>query len=224
MLDICILSFSHNVFYPFQSKFVVSGCEVECGPCNLKVLSSIPRIGYQLWDFHWHECLYISEQAELREISISCKNLFLNRCKKDMFKLKILSIWTGPKFCCLVKGSCIFDTVMSLFLTERFSLKIKCCNSQLVLLFLAPLAVGQQAYVLVCCPSCIRPSVCVLTFSLNIFFSETAYLILMKCSCHSPLQNFLKEFDSFKNPGCLCNKTKKKNEIFENLHVRSHKA
>ena len=50
--------------------------------------------------------------------------------------------------------------------------------------FLALLARGQQAYVMVCCPSCVRPSVCAsgraLTFSLNIFFSETTYRILMK--------------------------------------------
>ena len=44
---------------------------------------------------------------------------------------------------------------------------------------LAPLAVGQRAYVMVRCPSCVRPSVCALTFSLNIFF-ETTYRILMK--------------------------------------------
>ena len=42
-------------------------------------------------------------------------------------------------------------------------------------LFLAPLAVGQRAYVMVR-----RPSVRALTFSLNIFFSETTYRILMK--------------------------------------------
>ena len=45
--------------------------------------------------------------------------------------------------------------------------------------FLAPLAVGQRAYA-----SCVRPSVSpsvrALTFSLNIFFSETTYPILMK--------------------------------------------
>ena len=50
--------------------------------------------------------------------------------------------------------------------------------------FLAPLALGQRAYVMVRCPSCIRPSVRPsvrpLTFSLNIFFAETAYRILMK--------------------------------------------
>ena len=46
--------------------------------------------------------------------------------------------------------------------------------------FLAPLAVGQRAYVMVRCPSCVRPSVRVLTFSLNIFFAETTYRILMK--------------------------------------------
>ena len=46
--------------------------------------------------------------------------------------------------------------------------------------FLTPLALGQRAYVMVCCPSCVRPSVCALTFSLNIFFSKTTYRILMK--------------------------------------------
>ena len=30
--------------------------------------------------------------------------------------------------------------------------------------------------------------------------------ISQKCSCHGPLQNFLKEFDSFKNAGCHGNK------------------
>ena len=44
--------------------------------------------------------------------------------------------------------------------------------------FLAPLAVGQRA-----CHgllSVVRPSVLALTFSVNIFFSETTYRILMK--------------------------------------------
>ena len=49
---------------------------------------------------------------------------------------------------------------------------------------LAPLAVGQRAYVMARCPSCVRPSVRAsvraLTFSLNIFFAETTYRILMK--------------------------------------------
>ena len=49
--------------------------------------------------------------------------------------------------------------------------------------FLAPLALGQRAYVMVRCPPCIclcvHPSVRALTFSLNIF-SETTYQILMK--------------------------------------------
>ena len=66
--------------------------------------------------------------------------------------------------------------------------------------FLAPLAIGQRAYVMVRCPSCVRAcvraSVRVLTFSSNIFFSETTYRILMKfhrnVPTHGPLQNFLK--------------------------------
>ena len=47
-------------------------------------------------------------------------------------------------------------------------------------LFLAPLAVGQRDYVMARCPSCVRPSIRPLTFSLNIFFAETTYRILMK--------------------------------------------
>ena len=110
--------------------------------------------------------------------------------------------------------------------------------------FLAPLAIGQRANVMVCCPSCVRasghpsmwPSVrpCVrlsvraLTFSLNIFFSEN-YLsdfdeILQKCSCHGPLQNLLKKFDSVKNSGCHRNKTEKNFENFENFLVRNHRV
>ena len=46
--------------------------------------------------------------------------------------------------------------------------------------FLAPLALGQQAYVMARCPSCVCPSIRALTFSLNIFFSETTCRILMK--------------------------------------------
>ena len=50
--------------------------------------------------------------------------------------------------------------------------------------FLAPLAIGQRAYVMVCCPSCVRlsvrASVRALTLSLNIFFSKTTYRILTK--------------------------------------------
>ena len=55
--------------------------------------------------------------------------------------------------------------------------------------FLAPLAVGQRAYVMVRCPSCVRPSV-------NFFFKHLLrrnYLsdfdeISQKCSHHGPLQ------------------------------------
>ena len=55
------------------------------------------------------------------------------------------------------------------------------------IVFLAPLAVDQQAYVMARCPSCIvSPSVSALTFSLNIFFSETTYRILMKFQRNVP--------------------------------------
>ena len=58
--------------------------------------------------------------------------------------------------------------------------------------FLAPLAVGQRAYV-VRCPS-VRPSVRALTFSLNIFFSETTYQILMKFHRNVPAMVLFKIF------------------------------
>ena len=86
-------------------------------------------------------------------------------------------------------------------------------------LFLAPLAVSQRAYVMVCCPSCLRASVCQVVRPsvhpyINFFFKHllrNCFLdfdeISQKCSCHSPLQNFLKEFYSFKNSGCHSNKT-----------------
>ena len=51
---------------------------------------------------------------------------------------------------------------------------------------LAPLAVGQRAYVMAPCPS-LRASVRALTFSLNIFFSETTYRILMKFNRNVPV-------------------------------------
>ena len=71
----------------------------------------------------------------------------------------------------------------------------------------------------------VRPSVrpCV-----NFFFKQLLlwnYLldfdeILQKCSCHGPLQNFLKKFDSVKNFGCHGNKTEKKlkTSIYWYLH------
>ena len=79
---------------------------------------------------------------------------------------------------------------------------------------LAPLAVGQRAYVMVRCAS-VRPSICP---CVNIFFKHLLlwnYLsdfdeISQKCSWHSPLQNLLKKFESFKNYGCHGNKIEKK--------------
>ena len=89
---------------------------------------------------------------------------------------------------------------------------------------LAPLAIGQRAYVMARCPLSIRPSyhVCfnfcfehLWTYIPN--FDETSQKffyhysnfdeISQKRSYHSLLQNFLKEFDPFKNSGCHGNKT-----------------
>ena len=96
---------------------------------------------------------------------------------------------------------------------------------------------GQRAYVMVCCLSCVRLSVrpsvrpCV-----NFFFKHLLlwnYLsdfdgISQKCSCHGPLQNFLKKFHSVKNCGCHGNKTEKKMKtlkifLWETIRVRATK-
>ena len=68
----------------------VRGREVERWPCNREVPSSSLGSGSQLWDFslaHTLQYWCSSQEAESREISISCKNLFLSRCKINMFKL-----------------------------------------------------------------------------------------------------------------------------------------
>ena len=68
-------------------------------------------------------------------------------------------------------------------------------------LLLAPLAVGQRAYVMARCPSCVRLSVrASVRLCINFFFKHLLrwnYLsdfdeISQKCSHHGPLQNFLK--------------------------------
>ena len=66
----------------------VRGREVERRPCNHEVPSSSPGSGSQPWDLSLahtfrREYWCSSQEAESREISISCKNLFLNH----MFKL-----------------------------------------------------------------------------------------------------------------------------------------
>ena len=70
----------------------VHGREAEGRPHNHKDPNSIPGSGCQLWDIYWSTHLGLvlmsSQVAESKEISISCKNLFLNRCKINMFKLK----------------------------------------------------------------------------------------------------------------------------------------
>ena len=73
-----------------------------------------------------------------------------------------------------------------------------------------------------------RPAVCALTFSLNIFFSESTYRILMKFHRNVPAMVLFriswKKFDSIKNCGCHGNKTEKNFENLENLVVRNHKG
>ena len=80
--------------------------------------------------------------------------------------------------------------------------------------------------------SVVRPSVpasvCPLTFSLNIFFSETIYRILMKFHRNVPamvlFRHFLNNLIPSKTLVAMATKLKKIFEIFENLLVRNHKA
>ena len=81
--------------------------------------------------------------------------------------------------------------------------------------FLAPLAIGQRAYVIVCCASvraCVRPSIRALTFSLNIF-SETTCRILMKFHGNVPamvlFRIFLKNLIPSKTVVAMATKLKK---------------
>ena len=82
--------------------------------------------------------------------------------------------------------------------------------------FLAPLGIGQRAYVMVRCQSCVCPfiyrCVCALTFSLNIFFSETTYWILMKSHRNVPamvlFRIFLKNVIPSKTPVAMATKHK----------------
>ena len=74
------------------------------------------------------------------------------------------------------------------------------CFPNMLISFLTALAVGQRANVMV--------------MSVNFYFKHLLgnYLpnldeISQKRSCHGPLENFLKDFDSFKNSGCHGNKT-----------------
>ena len=122
----------------------------------------------------------------------------------------------GSKICRLGKLLTVYHTMMNFDVPEEKS-------------FLAPLALGQRAYVMVCCPSCVRPSVRVcLTFSLNIFFSETTYRILMKFHRNVPgmvlFRIFLKNLIPSKTVVAMATKLKKKIENFENLLVRNHKG
>ena len=66
---------------PFYLFCGARGRAVERRPRNLEVPSSIPGSGFQIWNVFIglhvrREYWYSSQEAESREISISCKNLF----------------------------------------------------------------------------------------------------------------------------------------------------
>ena len=75
-----------------MSNCGVCGREVYRRPCNHEIPSASPRervstLGFFIGPHIRREYWCSSQEAESREISISCKNLFLNRCKVNMFKL-----------------------------------------------------------------------------------------------------------------------------------------
>ena len=83
----------HQKIHCIEVVCGVRNREVDRRPHNLEVPSSIPGSGCQLQDFFigqhiWREYWCSSQEAELREISISCKNFFFNQCKINMFELE----------------------------------------------------------------------------------------------------------------------------------------
>ena len=113
-----------------------------------------------------------------------------------MYLCNVLILFQTANFWTLPNGKHFADEILNLAQFMIFSLRKKRLKTLLkktmlvnsIVSFLAPLAVGQRAYVMARCPSCVRPSarpsvrpsVRALTFSLNIFFAETTYRILMK--------------------------------------------
>ena len=74
----------------------------------------------------------------------------------------------------------------------------------------------------------VRPSVRALTFSLNIFFSETTYRILIKFHRNVPAMALFRIFEKNLIPSkivvAMATKMKKQIENFENLLVRNHEG
>ena len=89
--------------------------------------------------------------------------------------------------------------------------------------FLAPLAIGQRAYVMAR-----YAPICVLTFILNVFFSETTYPILIKFHRNVPAIVLLridwKNLIPSKTLVIMATLNLKIFKIFENLLVWNHKA
>ena len=87
-----VLSFSFIfILSLYLALYGVHGREVECLPRNHKVPSSIPwsmcQMKFSSAKTFGASTQCSSQEAEFREISGSCKNLFLNHCKINKFKL-----------------------------------------------------------------------------------------------------------------------------------------
>ena len=116
-----IFSFSHNVFPPLVNNFhALSKSSFQLSFANafnldtVKIVSSRKRLTlnqkasqsrvrddsrervstlvfFLIGPHNRRKYWCSSQEAESREISISCKNLFLNRCKINLFKLKLFT-------------------------------------------------------------------------------------------------------------------------------------
>ena len=126
----------------------------------------------------WQHCIRILFIFQC----LICLRFIISNSDKQEFG----SIWKW--ICCCNDAMNHVDCVIK---RDIYLQKMHSCSKNIYCIsFLAPLAVGQQAYVIARCPSCIRPFVCLsvraLTFSLNIFSSETSYWILMKFHRNDP--------------------------------------
>ena len=72
------------------------------GP-EFESLERVSTLGFFIGPHIWREYWGSSQEAESREISINCQNLFLNRCKINMFKPKVWIVWWWVKWTKLVK-------------------------------------------------------------------------------------------------------------------------
>ena len=101
-----------QIFYSYKYLNVTYGLANQ-ELCNSQIYKTLMK--------RTENCLEIRES---REIGIFCKNLFLSRCKMNMFKLMVLRMvgekWTRNTFICLrIMSFCV--SVLVLFVDTVFN-------------------------------------------------------------------------------------------------------